>query len=442
MSPLDETKVKVEPIDDIEDMMNIDNMNMVRVKSEQEYCQEHNEVNTDETQLDSFILPNDIWDIKCEQDMDMAMSETIETIDDNDHNNDNSECHTNVNSNTRRRKQIINLKTTNDTNSDLKISYILNKVRDRRVKEKFTVCRGSLGCQKSFPNPILRQLHEDTVHAKKKSFEKPILRQLHEDTDHVTKSDKNKNINDIRESLMSRIGLSTSRPDKYRCTVEDCDYRSQTNNDLQIHSASHLLSGFKCDWKGCHAVLKTRFKLSEHKRRHENQKKQVIYPFVCDSLGCGQGFETSNGLVCHKETNHSEFQCTSGQCNAVLSNKTQFVQHLDTHSDQTFRCDSDGCESVFDTRQALEDHTKYHIGSLLVANTFGPVKAIGPCEKAYAVREKGAFKSKQRHCFICLRYKQIRRSVTFGCSQCKRPFCNDSNTIELTCFQRHIIHNL
>ena len=152
---------------------------------------------------------------------------------------------------------------------------------------------------------------------------------------------------------------------EYRCKYYGCDAILSSKTSLANHLASHTGNGFKCDWLGCNAVLKNRFKLSEHKRKHENHEKEAKKPFLCDSFGCGKRFETNNGLVCHKETNHAEYRCPYPGCNAVLSKKIKLLYHMDVHSNETFRCNSDGCQQVFDTRLALEEHRKAHVGSFV-----------------------------------------------------------------------------
>ena len=69
----------------------------------------------------------------------------------------------------------------------------------------------------------------------------------------------------------------------------------------------------------------------------------------------------------------------------------------------------------------------------------------GPCHDAMLVPsdlDSLTGRRSQHICVICHRYSDLLKKVTLVCSQCKRAFCNNSNTKAYTCFQRHLLHYL
>lgn len=91
----------------------------------------------------------------------------------------------------------------------------------------------------------------------------------------------------------------------YSCEI--CGKAFKTRKSLeQVHATVHMaVYPFRCDFNGCGKTFKRAEGLSDHKRRHNNERSHF-----CDN--CGKGFYGNKDLLLHKRTHTGEkpYECS------------------------------------------------------------------------------------------------------------------------------------
>ncbi|RPD63072.1 hypothetical protein L227DRAFT_473071, partial [Lentinus tigrinus ALCF2SS1-6] len=148
----------------------------------------------------------------------------------------------------------------------------------------------------------------------------------------------------------------------YACTYEGCSKAYAKPSRLAEHERSHTGDRpYVCTI--CNKTYLRENHLQAHARTHlPNSAK----PYLCEQLGCGKRFWTSQHLRVHTELHRGEklFKCSESNCDAAFAKHHQLREHICTvHSPpgtKPYRCVHLGCTKSFTTNQKLTAHAKTH----------------------------------------------------------------------------------
>uniref|UniRef100_A0A1Q3G1A8 Putative c2h2-type zn-finger protein n=1 Tax=Culex tarsalis TaxID=7177 RepID=A0A1Q3G1A8_CULTA len=151
-----------------------------------------------------------------------------------------------------------------------------------------------------------------------------------------------------KEMFQSHVDRHENPDDKnpWKCSFANCDEVYPTKDELLRHK-KEMHSKYVCDI--CGLVLKHKYTLEVHLRRHKGESK---YP--CQY--CRTAYFTSNELKLHMSVVHLslvDFQCND--CGLAFKNKKSLLLHARTHSEQrSYQCEE--CDMSFKTSAHLRRH--------------------------------------------------------------------------------------
>ncbi|XP_039429110.1 zinc finger protein 426-like [Culex pipiens pallens] len=151
-----------------------------------------------------------------------------------------------------------------------------------------------------------------------------------------------------QEMFQSHVDRHENPDDRnpWKCSFANCDEVYPTKDELLRHK-KEMHSKYVCDI--CGLVLKHKYTLEVHLRRHKGESK---YP--CQY--CRTAYFTSNELKLHMSVVHLslvDFQCND--CGLAFKNKKSLLLHSRTHSEQrSYQCEE--CDMSFKTSAHLRRH--------------------------------------------------------------------------------------
>ena len=237
----------------------------------------------------------------------------------------------------------------------------------------------------------------------------------------------------------------------FRCQFKDCSLLLKSRKGLQRHEERHKKEGsHTCDYEGCGYRALNKFQLHSHMRKHSND-----YPFVCLYEDCHRKFTRVTHLRRHQMTVHnlsevggqpstssvSLFECKFDDCSAQFNDYKKFLIHKKSHTKQQMKCSEDGCE--------YKSFSKYHLvrHHYIVHSKEGPFVCL--CGMSFKVKDDYTRHACPQKPFVCehigcgLEFKERkafkRHKQTHGAPQfkCEWEDCSAA-FVEMKEFNRHM----
>ena len=114
------------------------------------------------------------------------------------------------------------------------------------------------------------------------------------------------------------------------------------------------LPHFKCTHATCGQILKSRFSLKRHMKKHTGEK-----PHYCPFRGCSRKFSETTALKRHARihTGEKPYRCGFADCTKTFADATNVKRHEMTHTgEKPYRCLYSGCGRCFSRRSSLRTH--------------------------------------------------------------------------------------
>ncbi|CAG2102733.1 unnamed protein product [Medioppia subpectinata] len=118
---------------------------------------------------------------------------------------------------------------------------------------------------------------------------------------------------------------------------------------------------FRCDQSACNYRCDRAVDFARHKRTHkQQQRQQQKQRFQCAHMSCGQQFAAEDTLEEHVNDAHRGFRCEFAGCHKVLKTRLSLRQHmkLHTNTEKAFRCPAPLCHKLFRTKYNRDTHHK------------------------------------------------------------------------------------
>ncbi|NWV00964.1 RLF protein, partial [Upupa epops] len=157
--------------------------------------------------------------------------------------------------------------------------------------------------------------------------------------------------------------------DIYPCPGTDCSRVFKQFKYLSVHlkaehqnndeNAKHYLDmknrREKCAF--CRRHFMTSFHLREHERVHCGPQ-----PYMCVSVDCYARFGSVNELLNHKQTHDDlRYKCELNGCNTVFSDLGQLYHHEAQHfRDASYTCNFFGCKKFYYSKTEFQNHLAAH----------------------------------------------------------------------------------
>jgi len=142
------------------------------------------------------------------------------------------------------------------------------------------------------------------------------------------------------------------------CTICGKTFPRAANLKMHIKLQHEESKSWPCEI--CGKEMSSKNILVNHVKIHSLERKE----YVCDYPNCGRSFMSTNGVNCHKRTDHSDVKEHVCQvCGNEYKLIRQLKQHLLTHqTDTPFNCEH--CGKGFKVMSRLKEHINIHTGKM------------------------------------------------------------------------------
>ena len=111
---------------------------------------------------------------------------------------------------------------------------------------------------------------------------------------------------------------------------------------------------YACTHTGCGQLLKSRFSLKRHMKKHTGEK-----PHLCPFKSCHRKFSETTALKRHARihTGEKPYKCGFADCTKTFADATNVKRHEMTHTgEKPYKCLYGGCGRCFSRRSSLRTH--------------------------------------------------------------------------------------
>ncbi|XP_010034379.2 transcription factor IIIA [Eucalyptus grandis] len=184
----------------------------------------------------------------------------------------------------------------------------------------------------------------------------------------------------------------------FKCSIEDCPASYRRKDHLARHFLQHKGKIFSCPVDGCNKSFAYQGNMKRHLNEIHNDEEpstsgecKSLKQYVCPEVGCGKVFKFASKLRKHEDS-HVKLETVEAfccECMKYFSNvdylkehmrsahqlvncdicgtkqlRKNIQRHLRTHEkknsadSEAFRCDVEGCLSIFSTKSNLRQHVK------------------------------------------------------------------------------------
>ena len=171
----------------------------------------------------------------------------------------------------------------------------------------------------------------------------------------------------------------------FRCNFKGCSSVLRSRTGLQRHERLHKQKGSHfCDYEGCGYRALNKFQLHSHKKFHSSD-----YTFECLYENCHRMFKAAKPLRRHQRDVHkifkiegqtliateSLYECKFNGCSTKFNNYKSFLIHKKSHGKQQLKCSEDGCNyttlsKFYLIRHRFKVHSQEGPFILLSGNSF------------------------------------------------------------------------
>ncbi|XP_044742777.1 uncharacterized protein LOC123305197 isoform X2 [Chrysoperla carnea] len=135
---------------------------------------------------------------------------------------------------------------------------------------------------------------------------------------------------------------------RYRCN--QCSARFQSAQLIREHLKLHETENVQC--LQCNETFTSRYALNCHEKLSHTENKKWICEFC--SLECDDEASFDIHMKAEQHLNPCEFVCP--HCSNIFTTRDCLAEHIQTHSQETFTCDT--CGFAFVSRTKLQAHQK------------------------------------------------------------------------------------
>ena len=141
---------------------------------------------------------------------------------------------------------------------------------------------------------------------------------------------------------------------KYKCQFDTCNFIGDSFSKLEKHKITHSDERpVKC--KHCDKRFKNKYGLNGHMKTLHPEECRDLPLLVCEVDGCQYQTKSTGGFNGHKRKHNLPFECDI--CHKKFANKTIYKDHRYRHSDEKpFKCKH--CSKGFPTERNLRRHTE------------------------------------------------------------------------------------
>lgn len=124
------------------------------------------------------------------------------------------------------------------------------------------------------------------------------------------------------------------------------NYHERSKHPEEFKDSPNLMQFF-CD--ECGNVFKRMWNLNNHKASVHNTKRT----FKCDKKGCDKLFKTNQARNEHKKVHTTTYTCSIDDCNKIFKSQQAYSQHVGMHKGNQFPCTFPGCDHPPFTRKRV-----------------------------------------------------------------------------------------
>ncbi|CAO1420299.1 unnamed protein product [Diamesa tonsa] len=129
-------------------------------------------------------------------------------------------------------------------------------------------------------------------------------------------------------------------------------YHERTKHPEEFKDLPSLIQ-YICDQ--CGNEFKKMWNLTNHKACVHNTERT----FKCDEEGCDKMFKTKQARNEHKKIHTTTYKCTFEDCNKIFKSQQAYAQHVGMHNGNQFTCTFTGCDHLpFTRKRALQAHIR------------------------------------------------------------------------------------
>jgi uncharacterized Zn-finger protein len=164
---------------------------------------------------------------------------------------------------------------------------------------------------------------------------------------HSFNSNNNNNSNSIMNGVPANVSAVTNRSS----AIHSSSAAPSISHSMR---KSRVIREYNCDHPGCVEILRTRFSLKRHMKKHSGEK-----PFECYVPKCGKKFPEASTLKRHIRihTGEKPFTCKVPGCGKQFADATNVKRHEMTHSGtKAFLCILTDCTRSFSRGSSLKNH--------------------------------------------------------------------------------------
>ena len=139
---------------------------------------------------------------------------------------------------------------------------------------------------------------------------------------------------------------------KYKCQFDTCNFIGESFSKLEKHKITHSDERpVKC--KHCDKRFKNKYGLNGHMKTLHPDECRDLPLLVCEVKGCQYQTKSTGGFNAHKSKHNLPFECDI--CHKKFANKTTFTKIIDTYTQTTSHLSVNTVPKVFPMKGICED---------------------------------------------------------------------------------------